>query len=118
MLVQSRLWLASRGQARTPIKDLPTREDVPHEALGVKAGAISTTTTTTTTTTSTTIEGTLMAKAYSSECLRQILERVEMGFLRRCSKFDKGWSQLYNSPPPHPNLQIHLVDVIKRMSRQ
>ena len=51
---------------------------------------------------------------FSAECLRQTVERVEMGFLRRCSKFDVNWSS-HHEPPS--SLQAHLVDVIQRMSR-
>ncbi|KAK0708112.1 hypothetical protein B0H67DRAFT_328611 [Lasiosphaeris hirsuta] len=53
--------------------------------------------------------------SYSDNCLRETLERVEMGFLRRCSAFDQDWSRPHEKPPP--NLPTHLVYVIRRMAQ-
>ncbi|KAK4448173.1 hypothetical protein QBC34DRAFT_466029 [Podospora aff. communis PSN243] len=53
---------------------------------------------------------------FSSQCLRETVERIEMGFLRRCRHFDQDWSLRADTPPP--NLQTHVVNVIKRMSEE
>ncbi|KAK4112400.1 hypothetical protein N656DRAFT_88109 [Canariomyces notabilis] len=52
-------------------------------------------------------------KTFSSDsgCLRQVWERVEIGFLWSCRRFD----QDFLATPP-PTLQEHVVQVIRRMS--
>ncbi|KAK0654960.1 hypothetical protein B0T16DRAFT_383947 [Cercophora newfieldiana] len=51
---------------------------------------------------------------FSTKSFRLTVERVELGFLQRCSWFHKTWTRPYYDPPP--NLQAHVVDLIRRMS--
>ncbi|SPO00537.1 uncharacterized protein DNG_03285 [Cephalotrichum gorgonifer] len=48
--------------------------------------------------------------------VRPTLERVEIGFLRRCKSSDTDWGLDWSKPPP--TLQMHVVHVIKHMSKE